>query len=88
VRVLNFGASKYSDRNWEKGILWSRVSAAAIRHQWTWLHAKPLDQDGRDPQTGYSHLAHAGCCIVFLLAYEARRMEAFDDRPQNREKAG
>lgn len=85
VLVLNFGANKYADRNWEKGIVWSRVFAAAIRHLWTWFQAKLLGQDGTDPETGYSHLAHAGCCVLFLLAYETRRMEAFDDRPKRPE---
>ena len=23
-----------------------------------------------DPETGYSHLAHAVCCLLFLLAFE------------------
>ena len=26
------------------------------------------------------HLKHAACCVLFLLAYEARGMEHLDDR--------
>jgi len=32
ARVLAFGAKKYAERNWEKGLQYSRVFAAAQRH--------------------------------------------------------
>lgn len=73
--VLTFGAKKYSDRNWERGMNWSRVFGALQRHLWAWW-----DGEGKDIETGYSHLWHASCCLAFLIAYEARRCGA-DDRP-------
>jgi len=76
VKVLAFGASKYEERNWEKGMSWSRVYAALLRHLLAWYEG-----ENKDPETGYSHLAHAGCCILFLLAYELRGVGA-DDRPK------
>jgi hypothetical protein len=82
VKVLDFGSMKYSGRNWEKGIVYSRVFAAAVRHLWTGFHAKVRGEDGTDGETGLSHLAHAACCVLFLLAYETRGMTAFDDRPE------
>lgn len=75
-RVLEFGANKYSARNWEKGMAWHRPFAALMRHMWTWWRGESLDAE-----TGYSHLAHAACCIMFLLAYEKRKVGE-DDRPQ------
>lgn len=75
VAVLKFGATKYGDRNWEKGMAWSRPFAALMRHMWAWWRG-----EDRDPETGLSHLAHAGCCILFLLAYE-KRNTGKDDRP-------
>ena len=30
--ILGFGAAKYGDRNWERGMAWSRVFAALMRH--------------------------------------------------------
>jgi len=75
VNVMTFGADKYGDRNWEKGLGYSRVWAAAIRHMWKWFHGEAVDSE-----TGLSHLAHAGCCLLFLLAYE-RRGNGIDDRP-------
>lgn len=73
--ILTFGAKKYADRNWEKGMKWSRVYGALMRHLWTWWA-----KGGVDPDTGKSHLWHAGCCIAFLIAYEARSTGE-DDRP-------
>jgi hypothetical protein len=37
--------------------------------------------EGADPETGYSHLWRAGCCIVFLIAYEPRG-KGHDDQPR------
>lgn len=76
VSVLKEGAKKYAPRNWEKGMNWSRCYAACIRHLWKWWQG-----EDKDPEWGLSHLAHAGCCILFLLAYE-KRVCGTDDRPQ------
>lgn len=76
VKVLQFGATKYAPRNWEKGMKWSRPFSALIRHLTSWWEG-----ERKDPETGYSHLWHAGCCIVFLIAYEIRGIGE-DDRPQ------
>jgi hypothetical protein len=73
--VLTFGAKKYEDRNWEKGMKWGRVFGALMRHLWAWWRG-----EGTDPETGYSHLWHAACCIAFLISYEARQIGE-DDRP-------
>lgn len=69
LKVLAFGAKKYDRRNWEKGMAWSRPFAALMRHMWAWQSG-----EDKDPETGLSHLAHAGCCILFLLAYEKRNI--------------
>jgi hypothetical protein len=76
VRVLTFGASKYDDRNWEKGIDYSRLYGAARRHLKDFW--KGLD---KDDESGLEHLAHAMCCCMFLLSYRLRGMKKFDDRP-------
>lgn len=75
--ILTFGAEKYADRNWEKGIKWSRVFGALMRHLWAWWRCERAD-----PETGKSHLWHASCCLAFLIAYEARGMTDWDDRPK------
>lgn len=73
--VLTFGAKKYEDRNWEKGMKWGRVFGALMRHLWAWWR-----NEAADPETGYSHLWHAACCLAFLIAYEQRNVGE-DDRP-------
>lgn len=78
LRVLAFGAAKYEARNWEKGIKYSRVFSAAMRHLWA-FHRR----NRTDPETGLHHLAHAMCCVMFLLHYEMnrRKYREYDDRP-------
>lgn len=76
VKVLTYGASKYDDRNWEKGINYGRLIAATLRHLWAWIRG-----ERNDPETGLHHLAHANCDILFLLTYEQRGLTDFDDRP-------
>lgn len=80
AEVLGFGARKYATHNWRKGIEWSRVLAAAMRH----IIAFNAGQD-LDPETGLSHLAHASCCIMFLLEYQLTHPE-LDDRYKGEEK--
>ena len=76
VGVLTFGAGRYADRNWEKGIAYGRVFAAAMRHLWAWWRG-----EDKDPESGLSHLDHAACCIHFLSTYTKRGMREFDNRP-------
>ncbi len=76
--ILEFGARKYAARNWEKGISYTRVFGGLMRHLWAWWGGEDTD-----PETGYSHLWHAGCGIMFLIAYEERNMTDFDDRNKN-----
>jgi hypothetical protein len=72
--VLQFGAEKYAAHNWRKGFVWSRPLAAAMRH----ITAFNAGED-KDPESGLSHLAHAACCIMFLLEFEKTHRE-LDDR--------
>lgn len=74
--ILTFGANKYSERNWEKGMSWGRIFGALMRHIWSWWN--PLEPD-TDAETGKSHLWHAACCLAFLITYEARKIGK-DDR--------
>jgi hypothetical protein len=72
--VLAFGAEKYAEHNWRKGFVWSRPLSAAMRH----ITAFNAGED-KDPESGLSHLAHAACCIMFLLEFEKTHKE-LDDR--------
>jgi len=84
--ILTFGANKYDDRDWEKGMKWSRVFGAAMRHAWAWWGGKGPTSNSfvfgsLDDETKRSHLWHLGCCVAFLIAYEERNVGE-DDRPK------
>lgn len=82
VDVLDYGAGKYAPRNWERGMDWDRVFSALIRHLTDWWEKVDKGRGpGRDSDTGFSDLWHAGCCILFLIAYELRNI-GNDNRPQ------
>lgn len=74
AEVLGKGAEKYGADNWQAGAEWSRYFAAMQRHLWAWKSGEDLDLE-----TGKSHLAHAACCLAFLMAYQARGI-GIDDR--------
>lgn len=63
ARVLTFGAEKYARDNWRKvpdmGV---RYMDAALRHLNSYRRGELVDAE-----SGESHLAHAACCIMFLL---------------------
>jgi|TARA_X000001382_G_C3154999_1_gene174237 hypothetical protein len=72
--VLSIGARKYSANNWCRGTEWGRYFAALCRHIFAWWRGEDLDRE-----TGKSHLAHAGCCLLFLMEYQ-RNNWGIDDR--------
>lgn len=72
--VLKYGAKKYEARNWEKGMAWGRLLAAAFRHLSAWALGRGVDEE-----SGLPHLSHAACCVLMLLALEKRNVGT-DDR--------
>lgn len=63
AKVLTLGADKYAPSNWKyvEGREW-RYFDAMLRHINS--HSKG---EMNDPESGLPHLAHAGCCLMFLL---------------------
>lgn len=76
VKVLEFGAKKYSANNWRtgEGFRYTRVLNSLIRHIFAWGRGEDLD-----PESGLSHLAHAGCNIIFLLYYTKHKDRYHND---------
>jgi hypothetical protein len=69
VKVLEFGAKKYGRDNWQHvEPAERRYTAAAYRH----LNAFTEGED-TDPESGQLHLAHLGCCVLFLLWHVLQR---------------
>lgn len=68
------GASHYEDRNWEKGIDWSDIYAAMMRHATDWWGGEDYDKDG------FHHLVAVAWYAFALLEYEHTHPE-LDNRP-------
>ena len=63
ANVLTFGAKKYLPGNWQyvkDGK--ERYLDAALRHIYLYQLGEELD-----PESKYHHLAHAICCLMFIL---------------------
>lgn len=80
-RVLGFGAKKYAAHNWRGGISYSRLIGAAYRH----LGAINRGED-TDPESGLPHVAHLGCCVMFLSWMMKHRTD-IDDRYKEKKDA-
>ena len=77
AQVFTYGAAKYADRNWEGGMAWGRLFAAMMRHCWAFWRGEDVD-----PESGLPHLAHAGACVLMLLAYMQRGIGHDNRKPR------
>jgi hypothetical protein len=67
AKVLTFGAKKYGDHNWEKGIGYHRLRAAQLRHDAAVEMGELLD-----PESGLIHTAHKACDALMELTLRLR----------------
>jgi len=68
VEVQEYGAQKYTADGWRSVPEANRrYYDAAQRHLVAWW----LGEE-KDPESGLSHLAHAACNVLFLLALKAK----------------
>lgn len=73
VDVLEYGASdKYEVDNWQKiPDARTRFYNAAMRHIDAWWNGEILDLDkGETKGSQLPHLAHAICCLLFLMWFD------------------
>lgn len=62
TRVLEFGAKKYGVDNWKNNLAIRRLINATLRHVMEFSEGIDIDSE-----SGMSHIAHAGCNILFIL---------------------
>lgn len=73
--VFDYGAKKYADWNWTKGMPWSVPAACAVRHLLAILRG-----ESHDKESGLPHIGHVASNLVMLAHYEVYYQEG-DDRP-------
>jgi len=79
LKIYAGGAKKYGRGNYQKGIHYSRVFSAALRHLWAWWRGEE-----KDAESGLSHLAHAAWNVITLLEYSMNGAYVhFDDRTRD-----
>lgn len=66
VEVMTLGVKKYGVNNWQhvKGGI-NRYYAALWRHLEAWRMGERFDQE-----SGKRHLAHALCCLLFIMCID------------------
>lgn len=65
--ILTYGCKKYAPRNWEGGIAYSKIWGSILRHGYKWIRGEQID-----PESGFPHLEHMMCNLMFLVTYERR----------------
>lgn len=73
ARVYTKGAEKYADRNWEKGMHWSRVLGSLLRHTFKFMAGET-----HDPETGCHHMAMVAWNALALCVYDIRKVGTND----------
>lgn len=77
-KVLTMGAQKYADENWARGMGRRRLVAACLRHVYAYMRGEV-----NDPEWELHHLAHAACCLMFLVHFDVTGWyEEYDDMPK------
>ena len=81
IKVFQFGEKKYARGNFANGdgLEYTRVLNSLMRHTTSFMRG-----EDNDPETGMSHMAHAGCCVLMLLHFITHK----DQFPSNDDRVG
>ncbi len=71
VEIITHGAKKYTPENWKKVDI-QRFYAAGMRHLTAWKKGEEFDKD-----SGFTHLAHVGCNILFMMYIEENKVRHY-----------
>lgn len=75
ARVWSFGMKKYAAWNWTKGLKYTRIISALMRHLLEIMKGNDVD-----PETGELHAAHIRCCAAMLIEFTMQHRKDLDDR--------
>ncbi len=73
--VWTFGAKKYGYWNWKKGLVYTRIISAILRHTMAIMKGEDID-----PESGRLHAAHIRCCAGMLISFQLAGRKDLDDR--------
>jgi hypothetical protein len=79
AEVLTYGATKYADHNWEKGIPFMTSYSAAMRHLMQWLKGVDIDTE-----SGLKHIEQARLNLGMIVTQLRRGRDDLDDRPSKK----
>lgn len=88
AKAMEYGMHKYEKNNYKKGMDWSRIIDALLRHANAWADGEELDKDPDcegcktefcKNHSGLNHMYHVGACANMLLYYIANNVGK-DDR--------
>lgn len=65
AKVVDYGAKKYAPNDWQS-VEKERYFSAAMRHLVEYAGGKKIDE------SGFSHLSHAVCSLLFLMWHDAK----------------
>lgn len=68
------GCDKYAERNWERGMDWSKCFGSLMRHAWKWAWGEDVDSE-----TGTHHMIAVAWNAMALYEYHIRKIGR-DDR--------
>src|SRR5690606_8472408 len=80
VKVLEFGAKKYADNNWKKGLKTTEIFESMMKHMTAYMRGEDID-----PESGLPHTGHILCNAMFL-SYMQRFKPDFDTRHKDKNK--
>lgn len=72
-KLYGYGCKKYSERNWERGMPWSKALGPLLRHLFKWMMGAKADEE-----SGLSHMVHVAWNALALVTYELRKIGADD----------
>lgn len=76
ANVFEYGAKKYSDWNWLKGMQWSYYIASLTRHLMTII----IDEELIDDESGHLHFGHVLCNLI-MFRHNIKNYPELDDIP-------
>lgn len=82
-QVIEFGAKKYGLNNWKKGLRYSRLISAALRHIDAFNQGEDLN-----PEDGMLHHIDQAICNLYFLKHQIINRTGLDDRNERRSEEG